>query len=704
MITPSIPREEEPEPEQHEIRDVLGNTMGPSLPPSPVRQHHVNINDLPIELLIQIFSQLDPIYLNTIRLVCKKWDYAINDKETWTKSFNLKFNTPKIFPSLTNSINWMSEYFARLNILKNWKRGKSLHQFYRLINNEYRFNDMTISDFKSDRIMIFSKRHGNITSGNLMNGKNQSFIPGGTNLNILCSDMNYNYLVMGKLDGEIHLRDLNKSTSVSNRVSSLKFPERENGPIMSIVMNDTPDIFRNKVDVISGGYNGNVKCWTLNGNLVKSFEFGEIVYNIKSDFNKFILLNTENDIYVINYQTLEVIKRIPMGNITIENAEDPNTAHYYDALIYQKNFFDVDYASHSIIISHLSVIKVFNFETERERQLILPDDTIIMKSQMQTVRPSKIYNRNPSIIGKDGLLYANLLSDDSVIIWNIREDSKDIEPIVKIHPDLQHIKYSISIYEAINRRALPQVTTIALNGCIIAIGGYNGVTNIYDVFSGKFLREISMKFPKRFTHTYNELIPINFIKLNPNQIDTNGIIVCGDTIQYFQFGDLQEIKSSGSNKKAKLVNMGVLGKNESKRKIREGRAEYDSEEYTKSKTYGLLDKYNGTQFDDEDDELTMALAISESYHSSKDTSQVSVDHEENIVNGGSIEEEELDEELLLAIELSKQEAGLQTEEEEEEYSLYSAEPIESSSSQRELIDHEIDEDIRRALELSLIEK
>ena len=69
-----------------------------------------------------------------------------------------------------------------------------------------------------------------------------------------------------------------------------------------------------------------------------------------------------------------------------------------------------------------------------------------------------------------------------------------------------------------------------MNGTMIAIGGYNGLTNLYDVFTGKFIREISIKYPTRFQHMHNSLVPITSIQLNPNQIDNNGIIICGDNI------------------------------------------------------------------------------------------------------------------------------------------------------------------------------
>ncbi|RLV94285.1 hypothetical protein JA1_001885 [Spathaspora sp. JA1] len=680
-----------------EERDVLGNTIYTSHITENTNwesHHKSNINELPTELLIAIFSQLDPVYLNLIRLVCKRWNFVINDRETWTNAFTNKFHTPKIFPSLSS--NCMTEYFMRLNIIKNWKKGHAIHSFYQLINNEYRFNDLTRCDFTQDRIMIFSKRHGNITSGNLHSGRNQSYIPGGSNLNISCVAMNGNYLLMGKLNGEVHLKNLVTSTSVSSRSSYQVFSsgEQQDLPVMCVCMNDNPDKFKTRVDAITGGYNGIVKCWNFQGKLVKSFQFEQqIVYNVASDFQKYIILNTDSKLVIIDYQSLEIVHELDLG-LTIENTEDPNNASYFQNLIQSKNKLDVDYVDKNIIICYDTIIKVFNFESGiRQRQLDLK--TSIVKSYLQTCSEHKLLSnnsRNRTIIGSDGLLYVNLLADDSVIIWNVREDSSKIEPIVHIQPSLNYMKYSPMLHDAIVQRDLPYIVDIAITSTILAVCGYNGLCNIYDVYTGKFLREISLKFPKKFEHMHDRLIGDVYIKLNPNQIDCNGVIVCGDTVQYFQFGDLQPVNLS-KTKKQKSINLGVHSKHESKKKIKDGMDEYTSQKYNQKMTHALLDKYNGTQYDDEDEELSIALAISQSYQNS---SKGESDSSEFI-------DPSLDDDLLLAIELSKQEKEAEEEEARRNEELAFHEPIQMSSRQEERLNDEEIEELRKALELSLLE-
>lgn len=76
----------------------------------------------------------------------------------------------------------------------------------------------------------------------------------------------------------------------------------------------------------------------------------------------------------------------------------------------------------------------------------------------------------------------------------------------------------------------------------MAVAGYNGLTCVYDVFTGKFLREVSIKFPKRFDHMQHFPKMVELVKLNLDQQDTNGVIVCGDVIQYFEFGNMNSKK------------------------------------------------------------------------------------------------------------------------------------------------------------------
>ncbi|KAI5961220.1 uncharacterized protein KGF55_004145 [Candida pseudojiufengensis] len=613
--------------------DSFGNTITPPNLIDIPKKQSIFINDLPDEILIQILSQLDPLLLNNLRLVCKKWNYIMNDKETWIRSFQIRFGIQSnmtSFPSVTNSNNWMNEYFSRLQIMKNWKRGNSIHQSYRLIVHEY--DDLlSLCDFKMNKICLLDKRSTNISFGNLDSGKNQSFIPGdNAHLENLTCCINWNYLVIGKSTGDIVLKNLITSTSLSQRVSFIIFdvPEEEKSAITAITMNQYVDKNAASVDVISGSFNGLLQCWSINGQLKLQIDLKESIYNVNSDFKNYIITNTRNHLYVLDFETLNILNKVELG-INIVYYEDPETI----VSSISRNTLNVDYGGKSIVITFMSLIKVFNFHDVGVRTLTLKNGVRAKKVKFQTCYPNKILNRNENIIGSDGLLVGVLLNDDSIMVWNIRENSNSsIVPQYRIYPELNYKKLSSRLNYEISRLELSKITTFALNSSILAVSGYNGLTYIYDVFTGKFLREISIKFPKRFEQMHHHLQFTTEIKLNPDPFNTNGLIICGEYIQYFQFGELINQNKSNKSKKPKQINLGVHNKHESKKKITDGMDEYNRQLNQQKQTNQLFDKYNGTIYDDDEEEMRIALAMSENLHSNQN--------------------EEMDEDLKLALELS----------------------------------------------------
>lgn len=664
------------------VSDNLGNTTTIHHT-KPIHQQQIFINDLPDEVLIHTFSQLDPSSLNCLRLVCKKWNHVINDKETWIKLFRNRFGiltTASSFPSVTHGSNWMNEYFARLQVIRNWKRGISTHQTYQMVNSEVGSgNGLALCEFKMNKLALFDKLLGNISFGNLDSGKTQSFIPGMMNMDILSFDMNFNYLVMGKKNGGIVVKNLIISTSISQRgsVNNFELAEEERSPVSSVIINSYVDKNGAAVDVISGLVDGVLRCWGLHGKLKNKVELDSSVLNIKSDFSKHIIVNTVKSVYVLKFDNLEVL-----GHANLDVSVCDEEAIHVEQLIQLRSSLNVDFGGENIIICHDKSIRVYDFHCTGIRKLDFENDgETIVQTQLQTVTKTSLNNVNLNVVGGDGLLCGNLLSDGSIIVWNVREISTyKIEPQLRFIPELNHKKILGRIHNAVLNGQLLAVSTFALNASVIAVSGYNGLTCIYDVFTGKFLREVSIKFPKRFDHMQHYPKLVEYVKLNPDQQDTNGVIICGDVMQYFEFGKINSRRLSSSSKKAKQVNIGSHGKHESKKKIRDGMDEYHRQLHVQNRTEELFDRYNGTEYDDEEEEMRIALAMSENMYSNG-SSQVDV---------GVTTATDADDDLQRALELSKVEAG------DGEVEL-----------QEEVIDvvedEEVDEALRRALELSLIE-
>lgn len=664
--------------------DKLGNVISSS----KSEKHEapsvaVGLNDMPLEILLNIFSYLDPMQLTSIRLVCKQWQYAISRPETWSRLFHRKFGiSSDSFPSLSNTNHWMVEYFDRARVLKRWRKAVGVHKSFELINNEQRMVDCSLADFHGNedlgKLLTFSQSTGNIAICNLKNGKNQKFIPGGSLSfkQISCFSINWNYLLVGKTNGELCVKRLQSTTGVSGKSSITPFIGEDttgfNSPILATDMN-TPqgmDKYRERVDILSGSLSGEMKFWNLNGSLVHTEKFSHPIINIKSDFKKYIIVNTLHFLYIVDYSSFKTLAKVSLGFVVDTEDFNTNTTspwyHFQEMpSLGMRNTLDVDFGDANAIFTYESTIQVVNFSDVnnlRTKSLHLPNGVRVVKSQFQTCSPNKIgiYNsRNVSIVGKDALLFANVLSNGSVMVWNVRDHSGlDIVPQIVVDPETVSCPgHSFDIFTS-----LVSVSNIALNSSVLAIGGYNGFVNLYNVNTGKYFRQASLRFAKQIRNLRNDNIPISNISLNDDQKETNGVIVCGDTIQYFQFGDTDIANNKDFSKNRKKLNH--LPKNDTKQSIKNEMMHYDSIQDEKQKEIKLVDRYNGRDNVDADDELSLALAISQSYQNPKTPSE--------------------DEDLRLALELSKQTAD--TSNYEESTSVpptfhydASPEPYESSS-------------------------
>lgn len=672
--------------------DQLGNTLDEEYGSLHHYQNDVKftINDLPIEILINIFSNLDPIQLSQLRLVCKHWNYAVMDKNTWNKSFTSKFGTNPNFPSVSGSRYWMIEYFNRMKIYKKWNKGIGIHKFYQLINNEYGFVDHIMSNFEQDKILTFSQIGGNIAISDLSNGKNQAFIPGPYIYRSITSYcINWNYLLTAKYGGGLFLKNLLTSTSSSATKTStvtLIKDEPENGidnSILATTMNDYPDKHKERCDIISASKSGKVQFWNLNGDELHNVIIQEPIFKIKSDFKNVCIALTPTNLILIDYKTFQIRKVIPHGLGIIEE-------------ILMGLFVDIDFGGSNIIICLQSMIKVINYKNLQDirfRELVLADGVETTKGKLQTLSHYKLHSRDDQIVGHDGLFYANILSDDSVIIWNVREESK----VIKIQTEINPV---FNKYTRILPEGLQYVVAMGLNSSVIAISTYNGITNLYNVFTGEYLKECSLKYPKKYVGIHNSLVMTKDVQLSTNQNSTNGIIICGDVIQYFQYGDLENSGISNTKKKSSVGGAQVSNKQIAYQHIKDQMEDYDIEMSNMEKKKRLLDKYNGDSFENEEEELSIAIALSQSQnHNPRHNNEETIDEEEQ---------------LRLAIEMSK---SIEHEHNYNSHSLLHHQQTENGDTQQtenghqqtqqqssSSVEEDEEEQLKRIIEMSLIDQ
>jgi hypothetical protein len=85
------------------------------------------MDKMPNEVLIFIFSNLDPFELKHASGVCKRWNLVISDDNCWRFAFEYYFGSIPLRRITTGS--WRREYLTRTGLLKEWGRGRQAIQF-----------------------------------------------------------------------------------------------------------------------------------------------------------------------------------------------------------------------------------------------------------------------------------------------------------------------------------------------------------------------------------------------------------------------------------------------------------------------------------------------------------------------------------------------------------------------------------------------
>ncbi|CAH2350987.1 hypothetical protein CLIB1423_02S09714 [[Candida] railenensis] len=600
-----------------------------------------SINTLPPEILLKIFSYLDPVTLTEIWRVCKRWKLLAQTKEIWYKSFSNEFNTQESFPSISNSKLWILEYEDRLLARRKWAKSRLTSQYYKFMSERFVSIPSLKVDFESKKLTGLLD-NGEYGSCNLINGKSYSYIPNRPFFTHKTPKYNSQYLVQILAeDDSIWVKKLQAAKSSG---SSIKSSVRCEGDSLSA---------QNCLDICDGGYNqdyfvsgdvsGFLMCWNFKGKLIKKYKLSEFpIIFVKFDYrNKFIAIDSKKNIYYVNREEGKVHSQFSLSEEYEFSDLDTLDSNFSDA--YGSRWWvEVDFGFDKVIFMHGSKIIIVDYiESKLFKSLEL--QCPIRGGEIQTTRPLKLIKYDKTIAGSDGILYSNLLSDNSVLVWNIRDDRAGKTIIPQCHFKTQFGKRE-------------EVTSMALNSSVLILGYRNGFSEVHDVFTGERIRNCTKDFPKNFEHYYHGC-PTHKILLNPDPLMPNGVIITYDLVQYFQFGELPDDKEK--RRKGKL-NKSIHGQKLSNRNIKIELEEYDRQEEEKKEAQRLISKFNGDFMnepilDDNENDISLALAVSqsesESYKNLNDEEQLKLALELslNATNSGgsaSIEEIQSNEDVL----------------------------------------------------------
>lgn len=570
------------------------------------------ISDLPVEILIDIFRHLSPVDLRDIRMVCKKWFFAVSDKRTWIAAFHSRFKTGQSFASVTGSERWLTEYFGRIALTKQWAKAKGKAHLYQLINSEYGVVNFTMADFKHDRLMTFCKALGSISMCSLTLGKNQVFIPENHLFTLICAyHANWSYLCVGRTSGEVYVKNLMTATaSGSNKMSITEFKNTEL-PIMGIRINTVTDRHKEKCDMVYLDAQGTVFFCSLGGRLLYAVALDDSALFLDTDFENYVVIVSVACVHWVDFHTGKLVLSFKHGWIFTES---PRACH-------------VDFGDTNIVICH-DEVKVFHMTLSAASEEPVsfaraPKDTQIIGGTMQNVERK----RSSQIAGGDGLLYALTLSDGSVCIFNVRSSLGRIQFNTRIHP-FKDLRSPVGI---------EPYTKVAINSSVVAIGALADWVHIYDAHSGAYLRE-GIKVSRKLTR--QGMAPILEMKFAPD--GAAGVVVSGDVVQYFHFGDNLVVPRKPKGPQA----TDTSSRREISQHIRLQIDDYDLHQHMLQERETMADKYNGTGFDTEQEELRMAMALSASYSETTTTPEDELEEILRISELANIEREGAEDEVL----------------------------------------------------------
>ncbi|CAN3375162.1 hypothetical protein DIURU_005422 [Diutina rugosa] len=602
-----------------------------------------SINDLPDELLVEIFSAVDLAQLGNLRLVCHRWNFVIVDPTTWQRAFSRTFGAHRHFPQIRANLTWMGEYYHRLKCIRLWSKARGTHVSYQLINNDLRYVDHVLADFDANggygKLLTASSTYGSISWCNLTNGRHQGFVPWRGTALMEAFATNWHWSVAGVHD-ELVIRNLKALSTRGNAtvIAKRNSTEITGHKFTAIAINPSHSSAKQGPDIATATSGGTIELWSLQGKSLATIGGDEPIIHLKSDFANYILYITTTKLVVRSFKS-------PFDIIATHDLPHPLEGEYLDHFA----TFHVDFAGQNAIFSHGTNVKVYHFGSlpEIEERTLQMNGNVVL-NEMQSIPPERVQklgSQDTKVPGGDALYFATVLDTGSVVVWNCRSAHTTIIPQCEIAPP-----YFGKHYPQLSDDISP-VTSVAINAAVVVVGGYRGYFNVYDVFTGNIIKsEASVKYPRKFREMFDELVPISAIKLdNRDQSATHGVVVSGQFVQYFRFGDHVPTPSHRSAPKRR----NVAREAPINRQISDGIDEYDRELYNRRQEEALVEKYNGSDLD-VDEELRVALALSASQPSTDSDLEraIAASREESLTVSAVEDDEEEDEELRRALELS----------------------------------------------------
>lgn len=615
-----------------------------------------SLENLPTEILFNIFSYLDEKDLDVLSEISPFFSILINNEELWKNLFKTRYNT-LYFPSISKSNKFYNEFYSHKHDINQWKHS-------RVVKTKYAINPITNRSIQNEQQQNLTKivfnypkcacyNDGIITMVQLNNTRKKkarlTYIPCTTPQG--CSTMHFtiNAAIFGRFDGRVFGKLLNNKSFLQ---PVLEFNDKHNSCVTAIINSPLDDDIN-----VSGSEDGEI-IWWKDTKLIKRIKLSNSII-LKIDFYKnWTVVIDESKIYLID--NMESIHSLPLTKLQDEINFNSTTPLKFQ-------FFKMDFGSMSLILAttnHIFIISLnpetYSFNTIKTIVFISPIYDITIDTETCNRK------RNIDWVGEDGCFLSVVTMSNQVYLYNIRSPGLIIKPQLLL-------EFDETVF-----------TTQVSN--LILVCAFSGYLNIYDALSGQLIKVVQK------TEKYPQLLTIS---------DGKMIIGSGNLIQYLHFinsnHDGSDLDRSGkhssgvrarSSKWNETMNSELELFNEQQRLDRE---RIQTNERLISQYGGHIDigtsGVNGINFTNnrENDDYELQIAIMES---------------EQLQNQSSLTSDELDEDTMRAIEESlrgQSEFDIQQQQQQQQH--HQQQQQQQQQDMSNLSDEEL---IRRVMEESLL--
>ena len=507
-------------------------TLEPSLSNTSASKCFVDY--IPDEVLVHVFSSLEPEAIKIASATCRRWRAVISDEQCWRSAFSNYFKAlplKRISPT-----SWRNEYLTRVRLAKDWNRGRYAVQFDPRVGS---IDEMYIDELEG-RMYVGSLEKGAVTICHPATGKIERdsihFSDDNEPLEIGAVKIDKYRIAVGYMTGNVSLiTNFREKSSFSTR----RLRGAHDGAVTCI------NWLAGNVGILAtGGFDGDVRVWDVSAALCIRILGGDgsPITHLGLDEHKFVVGSTRSGECLVWEADLKSL--IPKAIHSMHKRQAASAVSTYEEpqrLLFQSSLrvandmlFGFVYEGES---RHLAT-GVSDFETTSSIML-WNIDSCSQRFKLVGHEVATVLKWDLPEAGSGGKAASLLIAGDltgSLFIWSIPDLSQKHDAVIALSP----IRTFFKPHEA-------PISSLIFDAHKIISASRDGKIQVMDSMSGKVIRYLAFKQTRSPWHRVEgeERVAVRHIWSS-----ATSVVTCmGNSIKYWSFDS--ENTSNGTPKKKK---------------------------------------------------------------------------------------------------------------------------------------------------------